>query len=105
MDAAVAEEAHQVEPGRSAASLACALLDVLDGADQGRILEKLAALDLVVDPGQVLEHGVAGPDVQVADLGVADLPLRQPDVDAGRLDGGVRRRLPEAGPSPGSSPR
>ena len=37
---------------------------------------KLAVADGLVDPGQVLHHDRAGPEVQVTDLGVAHLARR-----------------------------
>ena len=42
----------------------------------------IAASDRRVDAGQVLHHETAGTDVEMSDLGIAHLPLRQADIFA-----------------------
>ena len=49
------------------------------GGEQGGPREERTVGDRGIDPWQVLEHGLAGADVQVAHLGVAHLPGRQSD--------------------------
>src|SRR4051794_11608070 len=78
VDAAVAEQAHQVQTWRSAIA-GRALLALLDGRDEGRVLEERAGLDVVVDAWEVLENGVAGADVEMPALGVPELVLWRPD--------------------------
>ena len=76
VDAAVGDEADQVQAparARRAASQA---------ATQRLVLEEGAVGDRVVDPRQVLLDDRAGAEVEVADLGVAHLPVGQPDVAA-----------------------
>ena len=51
---------------------------------QHLVLEEAAVGDRVVDPRQVLLDDRAGAEVEVADLGVAHLPVRQADVAARR---------------------
>ena len=58
------------------------------GAPAG--VEERAVGDRGVDPRQVLEHGPAGAEVEVADLGVAHLARRQADRVLGRAEDGVR---------------
>ena len=67
----------------------------LAGAEQGLVVEEAAVGDRVVDPGQVLLDDRAGAEVEVADLGVAHLSLRQADVTALGGELGVRELLPE----------
>ena len=93
VDAAVGYEADQVDalgPGERRA--------------QHRVRRELAILDRLIDPGQVLHHDRAGAEVQMAHLGVAHLPLGQPDRAAGRVQLRVRIRRPVARRTPACSP-
>ena len=56
----------------------------LAGRQEGRAFVEGPVGDRGVDPWQVLEHGPACSQVQVADLGVAHLPGRQTDRFLGR---------------------
>ena len=58
--------------------------------EEGRALEERAVGDRGVDPGQVLEDGPAGTQVEVPHLGVAHLSRRQADGILGRAEDGVR---------------
>ena len=80
--AARPDEADQVQATRLARSIA--------GCPQGRTFEERAVLDRGVDPGQVLEHGAAGAQVQMPDLRVAHLSGRQANRLPGRREHGVR---------------
>ena len=55
----------------------------------------LPSCDGLADARQFLHHHAAGADVQVADLGVAHLAVRQPDIAAGGVQEGVRTGLPQ----------
>ena len=88
VDAALGDEPEQV-------NVAAARLRALEGADEHRILEERAVADRGVHPLQVLEQDPAGPDRQMADLGVAHLPGRQADRLAGGREGRVRVLAPE----------
>ncbi len=109
--AAVGDEAEQVQAS------ARAVAGPLAGAEQGLVVEEAPVGDRVVDPGQVLLDDRAGAEVEVADLGVPHLALRQADVAAlgGELGVGVAtpepvedRRLGKrdrvSGPRLGESP-
>ena len=76
VDAAVGDEAEQVQAAAGAAPGALA------GGEQRLVLEEAAVGDRVVDPRQVLLDDRAGAEVEVADLGVAHLPVGQADVAA-----------------------
>ena len=76
VDAAVRQQAHQVQ-GRAP------LPAVGHGLQIGGIFEKLAAVDVPADVGQVLEDHPAGPHVGVAHLAVAHLAVGQAHVQAG----------------------
>ena len=91
MDAAGSDEADDVQP---------AVWSRLSGTrrEEGRSSGERAVGDRGVDPGQVLEDGPAGTEVEVADLGVAHLAGRQPDGVLGRPEGGVRPRSHERAP-------
>ena len=54
-----------------------------------------AVRDRVADPHQFLLDDAAGADVQMADLGVAHLPVRQADIAAGGVQERVRASLPQ----------
>ena len=54
-------------------------LAVVDRGKKLGILEKLAVLDLLGDPGQLLIHDPAGAHVHVADLRIAHLAVRKSD--------------------------
>ena len=51
---------------------------------------KLAVLNGLGDPGELLIDDAAGADIGVPDFGVAHLPLRQSDVHAGGADQSMR---------------
>ena len=82
--AAVRQQAQKVQ------RLALGLGSV-HGSDVGGIGEEIAVVDRLRDARQGLEHHAAAADVRVADLGVAHLPIRETDVEAG---GGELRRGP-----------
>ena len=67
----------------------------LAGRPQGLVLEEAAVGDRVVDPGQVLLDDGAGAEVEVADLGVAHLPLGKADVAPLGRELGVGELRPE----------
>ena len=71
-------------------------------AEQRLVLEEAAVGDRVVDPGQVLLDDRAGAEVEVADLGVAHLPVGQADVAALGGELGVRVARPRGGRRPAS---
>ena len=90
VNAAVGDEAEQVQaPARAVAG-------ALAGGQQRRVLEEAAVGDRVVDPGQVLLDDRAGAEVEMADLGVAHLPVGQTDVASLGRELGARVALPEA---------
>ena len=60
------------------------------GVEEGGPGEERAIRNGGVDPRQVLEHGPAGAKVEMADLGVAHLALRQADRILRRAERGVR---------------
>ena len=76
VDAAVGQQAHQVEG-------TVPLLAVVHGLHIGVVLKKAAVLDGTADAGQILEHHPAGADVGVPHLGVAHLALGQAHVQPG----------------------
>ena len=88
MHAARRDQAHQVAG-------AAGLPQALDQADQGRGLLDLAVGDGLADARQVLHHDTAGADVEMSDLGVAHLPLRQADIPARREEEGVGAGVPQ----------
>ena len=89
VDAAVGDEADQVQaPARRFAARAQA-------ARSASFSKKLPSATRVVDPGQVLLDDRAGAEVEVADLGVAHLPVGQADVAARGRQLRVRVALPE----------
>ncbi len=84
VDAAVRDEAHQVDIGAAA-----------ERRDERLVLEERTACDRAVDAHQVLVEHSSRADREVADLGVAHLAGREPDRLAGGLDRRVRAALPE----------
>ena len=76
VDAAVGQQAHQVQGGPPFPA-------VLHGLQIGRILEELPAVDVPADVGQVLEYHPARADVGVAHLAVAHLPIGQAHIQPG----------------------
>ena len=87
--AAVRDQPDQVQaPARAAAGCVA-------GGQQHLVLEQRAVGDRVVDPRQVLLHDRSRAQVQVADLGVAHLPLGQADVAPARRQGRARVAPPE----------
>ena len=75
---------------------AAAFFQRVDQAGQRRRRLDLARRDGVADARQVLHHHAASADVEVADLGVAHLARRQPDLAAV----GAQERVRTAGPQP-----
>src|ERR1700722_15436290 len=82
MPPAWGDEAHQVTGP-------AALFQCRDEADESRPRGDRAVLDGIADPHQFLLDDAAGADGQMADLGVAHLPVRQSD----RAAGGVEERV------------
>lgn len=80
VDAAVGQQAHQVEG-------TVPLLAVVHGLHIGVVLKKAAVLDGTADAGQILEHHPAGADVGVAHLAVAHLAVGQAHAHPRRTDG------------------
>ena len=76
---------------------AAGLLQRVDQRGEGGRLGDAAVRDGVADAHQFLLHHAAGADIQVADLGVAHLAVRQSDIAAGGVQEGVRAGLPQAG--------
>ena len=89
VDAAVGDEAEQVQAAARAAAGAVA------GSQQRLVLEEAAVGDRVVDPGQVLLDDRAGAEVEMADLRVAHLPVGQADVAPLGGEFGVGELRPE----------
>src|SRR5207248_1977241 len=75
---------------------AAAALKLADQIDQRRSARDLAACDGVADARQVLYDDPAGADIEMADLGIAHLPVWEADVAARRAQQGMRARRPEA---------
>src|SRR2546428_6059269 len=65
---------------------------------QHAVPEEAAVPDGQVDPSQILVHDAAGPDVEVADFGVALLARRETDRLAGGRQRGARPARPQAIP-------
>ena len=87
--AAVGDQPEQVQAAARAAPGAVA------GVEQRRVFEEAAVGDRVVDPRQVLLDDRPGAEVEMADLGVAHLPVGQPDVAPLGGEFRVRIRAPE----------
>ena len=88
MHAARRHQAHQVAG-------AARRLQLADQLEERRRLGEAAVLDGVADARQFLHHHAAGADVQVADLGVAHLAVRQADIAARGVQECVRAALPQ----------
>ena len=97
VDAAGADQPDGVQPAR--------LLRTLAGREERRPGEERAVGDRGVDPRQVLEDRAARAEVEVADLGVAHLPLGQPHGVLGRAQDRVRARRRPAPASGAWTPR
>ena len=61
--------------------------------EDGAVFGSLAPGKGAGDPGQGLHHHPARADVEVADFGIADLTLWQPDVDPAGSEAGGRKAL------------
>ena len=83
------DEAHQVTG-------ASGLAQTRNQADQGGSLLDLAIGDSLADARQILHHDTAGADVEMSDLGIAHLPLRQAHILARRAQEGVGAGVPQA---------
>jgi hypothetical protein len=68
-------------------------LEALEGRAQDRVLGERPVGDGLVDPGEVLLDDRPGAEVEVADLAVAHLALRQPDRRPARGQLRVREAL------------
>ena len=90
VDAPGADEADDVERSRLPGPAA--------GGQQGGTRIETPVRDRRVDPRQILEDRATGTEVQVADLGVAHLPGRQPDGVLRRAQDRVRPAGQEAAP-------
>ena len=66
-----------------------------DQIRQHRVFRQAAVLDREADPRQVLHHHAPGADIEVADLGIAHLPIRQADIQPGGAQQRVRTGRPE----------
>ena len=77
--AAVADQTHQVNGP--------VVLDRgVARANEHGILEERPVANRFADANEVLHHDASGAEVQVSDLAVAHLPLRQPDGEPGRIE-------------------
>ena len=82
---------HQAEQVAGAARR----LQLRDQVRERRRAGEAAVLGGVADARQFLHHHAPGADVQMTDLGIAHLAVRQPDVAAGGVQEGVRAALPQ----------
>ena len=89
VDAAVGQQAAQVQPGPL-------LQAVIHRLVIGFVGKERAILDGTADAGQILKHHPAAADVGVAYLTVAHLPLRQAHVQSAGGQGGVSIIRPQA---------
>ena len=64
---------------------AVVLFDIFHRPEENFVPEEISVLDLLADPGQVLINDSSRAHIQVSDLGVAHLSLRQADIMAARL--------------------
>ena len=62
----------------------------LDCVGQRRVLGEFAGFDRDVDAREILVNDAAGTNIQMADLGIAHLALRQPHTEFRRIDRGMR---------------
>ena len=81
--AAVGAESHQVQP-------AAARFQVADERLQDGNFEELALANRLGDPRQALIDDPAGPEIEMADFGIAHLPVRQSDGFAPGIERGMR---------------
>jgi hypothetical protein len=89
VDAAVGDEAHQVQAAARAGA------GRLAGGPQYRVLEEAAVGDRVVDPGQVLLDDRSRTEVEVPHFGVAHLAVGQADIAPAGRQRRVWATLPE----------
>src|SRR5258705_6481755 len=89
VDAAVGDEAEQVQAAARAATGAVAC------GQQGVVFEEAAVGDRVVDPGQVLLDDRTGAEVEMTHLRIAHLPVGKADVTALGGKFGVWKLRPE----------
>ena len=87
VDAAVAEEAEQVQLAGAAA---------FHGFEQQRLAQEFAAGDELVNARDVHVHDAAGADIQVADFAIAHLSFGQADGRAGGVNQRVGKFLQQA---------
>ena len=80
VDATIARETHQMQAMRPG---------VTHGVQQNRILEELAVSNHQIDARDVHVNHAPGANVQMSNLAVAHLPLREPDIGTG----GVHQRI------------
>ena len=88
MHTARRHQAHDV-------AAAAGLPQAFDQALECRRTCDIAAGDRRVDAGQILQHETAGADVEMSDLGIAHLPLRQANILARSSQQGVRAGRPQ----------
>ncbi|MNG93682.1 hypothetical protein D3C79_526570 [compost metagenome] len=72
------------------------LYGLVDRCRQRRVGEEVAVFDFFIQSGQILINDASGAQVDVADLRVAHLAIRQAHVQAGSGDQGMRLLLPQA---------
>ena len=83
MDASVGGQAHEVD-------FLAALLDITEDGFYLGIIENTAVLARTVNLDKVLIHHASGTDIEMPDLGVTHLSVRQTYVLAARLQLGIR---------------
>ena len=64
---------------------AVVLLYIFHSPEENLILKEVSVLNLLADPGKILVNDSSGAHIQMSDLGVAHLSLRQADIMAARL--------------------
>src|SRR5277367_3661913 len=87
VDAAVAEEAEQMELAGAAA---------FHGFEEQRLALEFAAGDELVNAGDIHVHDAAGADVEMADFAIAHLSFGEADGGAGGVDERVGKFFEEA---------
>ena len=87
MNAAVADETHQMQLTRAAA---------FHRFEQERLAEEFAAGDELIHARDVHLHDAAGADIQVAHFAIAHLPFGQTDEGAGGVDQRIGKILEQA---------